>query len=466
MLLLDEAAPGAASTAFQVLHPPEIRAAELARRALALGARRFAVLAPESPSGRRLGEAFARAVTAGGGRITAQATYPSGSSAFSAPVARIKRASVRGDLRRRRCLPPGTDRARAGLRRSVVAALRLARPGTSRPRRAPAPARACCCHPRWAPGPQLLRNAGRYVQGALLAPGFFADADDPRTSAFVGQFRTLYGQDPGATDAYGYDAFRLLVNAILRGGKSRADLLRTLAADPFEGVTGTIKFGPDHTRIDPPPIYVVVGRQHPRLALIAGACARAALAQQRQGLAGEARQRHLGDASALPSQRPSGGASPRAGDPEHGGGDVPVGEDVADRAQRFGSPRDGQPGLRAASAAAAASCPGPRGQARRCRPATCPGPARTSSTRPRARPPHRPAAPPAWAAFASAPAARAARPARRAPQWLSTGQPPQRGDVGVQTVAPRSITAWAKSPGRSAGTSVSARARSRSRTAG
>jgi hypothetical protein len=24
-------------------------------------------------------------------------------------------------------------------------------------------------------------------------------------------------------------------------------------------VTGTIKFGPDHTRIDPPPVYIVTG---------------------------------------------------------------------------------------------------------------------------------------------------------------------------------------------------------------
>ena len=76
VLTLDEAPPGPASTAFQLLHLPESRAAELARRALALGARRFAILAPDTAGGRRLRTAFAAAVTAGGGRIAAEASYP------------------------------------------------------------------------------------------------------------------------------------------------------------------------------------------------------------------------------------------------------------------------------------------------------------------------------------------------------------------------------------------------------
>jgi branched-chain amino acid transport system substrate-binding protein len=258
VLLLDEAAPGAASTAFQVLHPPEIRAAELARRALAMGARRFAVLAPESAVGRRLGDAFMRAVSVGGGKIAAQATYPPGSSGFSAPVAKIKRATfeaifVADDASRLELVAPALAAADLWAQPYGTPAPGPAAPGV--PARRP----VLLLSPAVGAGPQLLRNAGRYVQGALLAPGFFADTEDPRTAPFVGQFRTLYGQDPGATDAYGFDAFRLLVNAILRGGKSRADLLRTLATDPFEGVTGTIKFGPDHTRVDPPPIYVVVG---------------------------------------------------------------------------------------------------------------------------------------------------------------------------------------------------------------
>ena len=45
-------------------------------------------------------------------------------------------------------------------------------------------------------GPRLLQNAGRYVQGALLSPGFYADAGDTRARAFVDAYRAAYGQDP------------------------------------------------------------------------------------------------------------------------------------------------------------------------------------------------------------------------------------------------------------------------------
>ena len=45
----------------------------------------------------------------------------------------------------------------------------------------------------------------------------------------------------------------------------------------------------------------------------------------------------------------------------------------------------------------------------------------------------------------------AAMPADRAVQKADTGQMPQAGLRGVQIVAPRSIIAWAWSPGRSAG---------------
>jgi branched-chain amino acid transport system substrate-binding protein len=257
VLLLDEAAPGAGSTAFQILHPPEIRAAELGRRALVLGARRFAVLAPDSTNGRRLTEAFVRAVTTGGGRVTAQATYPAGASAFSASVARIRKAPFEAIF-------VADDASRLELVAPALAAADLWPEPYGTPAQPPAPGApprrgVLLLSPAVGLGPQLLRNAGRYVQGALLAPGFFADANDPRSGSFVGQFRTLYGQDPGAADAYGYDAFRLLVSAIGGGAKNRSDLLRTIATAPFEGVTGTIKFGADHTRVDPPPVYVVSG---------------------------------------------------------------------------------------------------------------------------------------------------------------------------------------------------------------
>jgi branched-chain amino acid transport system substrate-binding protein len=260
VLLIDESAPGPASTAFQVLHPPELRAAELARRALALGAKRFAVLAPETPAGRRLADAFTRAMGAGGGRVEAQARYAPGASNFTATVNQIKRAAfeavfVADDARRLELLAPALA---AGDLWPTPWASRGA-PSAPRPPGTPPRRDVLLLSTAVGLGPQLLRNAGRYVQGALLAPGFFPDGDDPRAGRFVTQYRLLYGQDPGAADAYAYDAFRMLATTVSRGAGSRIDLARGLTSQPFEGVTGTVRFGPDHTRVDPPAVYTVEG---------------------------------------------------------------------------------------------------------------------------------------------------------------------------------------------------------------
>jgi ABC-type branched-subunit amino acid transport system substrate-binding protein len=106
---------------------------------------------------------------------------------------------------------------------------------------------------------RLIRNAGRYVQGALLSPGFYAAGDDARSIRFVNRFRQLYNQDPSATDAYGFDGVRLLRATVERGARTRAAVLKLLASESFDGVTGTLKFGPDHGRIDAPLVYTVEG---------------------------------------------------------------------------------------------------------------------------------------------------------------------------------------------------------------
>jgi hypothetical protein len=50
----------------------------------------------------------------------------------------------------------------------------------------------------------------------------------------------------------------------------------------------------------------------------------------------------------------------------------------------------------------------------------------------------------------------ATRPSARARQWRATGQVRQSGASGVQTIAPRSMSAWLNRPGFRAGTSSAA----------
>ena len=229
-LLLDEHAPGARTTAFQLIHAPESRAIALAERALALGARRFVVLGPDSAAGKRLAGAFAHALAAGGGTLVAHITYVAGATSFSAQVKELRRLAFDALF-----VPDESATAPTSGRREVLllsTALSLSE--------------------------RLLRNAERYVQGAMLCPGYYP-AEDTRSGNFVSRFREVYGTNPTAADAYGYDGLSILRGVVERGARTRAEALRLVGSGRFEGMTGDIRFGPDHGRVDPPLIYVVDG---------------------------------------------------------------------------------------------------------------------------------------------------------------------------------------------------------------
>ena len=111
---------------------------------------------------------------------------------------------------------------------------------------------------------KLLEAAGRYVQGALLCPGFFADDGEPRAHAFLEAYRAAYSGDPHATEAYAYDAVAAVQSVVRRGARTRGDVVRvfgTANTPILQGLTGNVAFGPDHGRIDTPIIYVVDDQQ-------------------------------------------------------------------------------------------------------------------------------------------------------------------------------------------------------------
>jgi ABC-type branched-subunit amino acid transport system substrate-binding protein len=256
-LALEDSPPGATSTAFQLIHAPEARVAALARAALKLGARDFAMLGPDSAAGKRLREAFRREVTGAGGRITGDASYAPGATSFGTVVATIKRTPPQVVF-----VADGADRLELIAPALAAADLWAAPWGAPRPAAAPGqpkPRNVLLLSTAGELSPRLLQNAGRYVQGALLAPGFYAAAGDTRARAFVEAYRAAYGTDPHATEAYAYDgaaAFRAVTAA---GARTRGDVLNALGAGTFEGLTGALRFGPDHGRIDPPRLYVISG---------------------------------------------------------------------------------------------------------------------------------------------------------------------------------------------------------------
>jgi ABC-type branched-subunit amino acid transport system substrate-binding protein len=271
VLSLEDAAPGALTTAFQMIHAPDMRAAALARQALKLGARRFAILGPDSAMGKRLREAFRKAVTDGAGTVVAEATYVAGATSFAGPIGALKKAPFDAIF-----VPDSADRLPLIAPALAVADL-WPQPWASRaplaapPKAARGPAKAAApAKPRPVllmstasdVSHKLLETAGRYVQGALLCPGFFADDSEPRSRAFVEGYRAAYGRDPHATEAYAYDAVVTLQTAVRQGARTRGDVVKALgtANTPvLHGLTGNVTFGPDHGRIDSPLVYVVDG---------------------------------------------------------------------------------------------------------------------------------------------------------------------------------------------------------------
>jgi len=258
LVLLDERPARGAKTAFSMIHTAEARAVALARKALELGARRFAIFSPENVSGKRLATAFRKAIEQGGGTVTGQITYAANATSFGKEVASLRRLPFDGLF-----IPDNANRLEL-----IAPALAVADIWPRSPRQAFSSSRASSSGPgrreslllstALGVSAKFLHNAERYVQGALLCPGFYPGAD-ARSASFVSRFVGLYGTPPTATDAYGYDALFLLRGAVERGAKTRADIVRLLSSQTFEGLTGDIRFGPDHSRTDPPLVYVVDG---------------------------------------------------------------------------------------------------------------------------------------------------------------------------------------------------------------
>ena len=256
---LDDGPGVLGSPTFQLVHTPASRAAALVRAALKLGVREFATIGPDSEAGQALRRAFKSELAKGAGHLDADVSYPSGSTSFTSVVAAIKKTRAQALF-----VADNADRLEL-----IAPALAAADLWPAPWGKKPPPAAAGRPHVRnllllsTANGlsPRLLTSAGRYVQGALLSPGFFPAAGDARAGAFVDAYRATYGRDPHATEAYAFDGVNLLRSVTGAGARTRADVLKALYDGTFEGLTGPLRFGPDHARADEPRVYLVEGDQ-------------------------------------------------------------------------------------------------------------------------------------------------------------------------------------------------------------
>jgi branched-chain amino acid transport system substrate-binding protein len=84
------------------------------------------------------------------------------------------------------------------------------------------------------------------VDGYYFSTHYSAESDDPRVQQFVLRFKEKYGGVPDAMAALGYDAAKLLADALQRAGTTSGPELRDAiaATRDFGGVTGRITIDP------------------------------------------------------------------------------------------------------------------------------------------------------------------------------------------------------------------------------
>ncbi len=101
--------------------------------------------------------------------------------------------------------------------------------------------------------PKLWEIGGPALNGCYFSDHYSTDDPNPEVQKFVTEYKTRYHQVPDALAALGYDAARILADAIQRAGSTDGAKLRDAiaATKDFPGVTGSITINKDRNAVKP-----------------------------------------------------------------------------------------------------------------------------------------------------------------------------------------------------------------------
>jgi branched-chain amino acid transport system substrate-binding protein len=99
--------------------------------------------------------------------------------------------------------------------------------------------------------PKLVEIGGKALDGSMYTNHYFYADPNPVVRNFVQRYKDRYGAIPDGMAALGYDAARVLADAIKRAKKLDGPSLRDAIAETknFDGVTGKITLGPDRNAV-------------------------------------------------------------------------------------------------------------------------------------------------------------------------------------------------------------------------
>jgi branched-chain amino acid transport system substrate-binding protein len=100
---------------------------------------------------------------------------------------------------------------------------------------------------------KLFEIGGESVVGSYISNHYSVDDPSPAIQKFVKDYETKYKEKPDALAALGYDAAKILADAITRAGSTNGDKIRDAlaATKDFQGVTGNITINADRNAVKP-----------------------------------------------------------------------------------------------------------------------------------------------------------------------------------------------------------------------
>jgi branched-chain amino acid transport system substrate-binding protein len=105
----------------------------------------------------------------------------------------------------------------------------------------------------------LVADAGEEMEGAYFTNHFSPDVPWPNSKAFVSAYTSRFKREPSALAAQGYDAARLLADAMGRAKAENSDAIRDAIQETkgFQGATGTITINAERNA-DKPVVIVQI----------------------------------------------------------------------------------------------------------------------------------------------------------------------------------------------------------------
>lgn len=213
-------------SAFRLLAEPREEADALVRAALKRGAKRFAIVHPQSPFGETMHAAFAQTISARGGKLVGTVSYAPTTASFVKEAQALEQLDMDTLV-----LLDGPGKVALIAPTLAARGLWSVAPGSEPPEGR----KVLYVVPAAGFDPSLATSTRRYLQGALFSVPFDA-ADAP---AFVASYREKFQAEPNLFSALGSDAYRIIDSALASGAGTREDLTRALTRARLEDPAAT-----------------------------------------------------------------------------------------------------------------------------------------------------------------------------------------------------------------------------------